>query len=699
VSLRWKLNRLAAMDRREIRHRVGQQGRATLERFGLFAAKVPARTSDVAGRPWVGPLPRQFDAGKYCAAADRIIAGEFDVFALRPAQLGFPPQWNRDPKTGRVAPLTFGKALDYRDVRIVGDIKYLWEPSRHAELLTLAQAWHLSHDQRYAAACRTLLGSWFEQCPYARGPHWSSSLEHAMRLINWSFAWHLLGDEREPLRERWSTSIFQHCHFIAGHFSRHSSANNHLLGELTGLLVAATTWPFWPQSKSWREIALRELHQQALMQNGSDGVNREQAVWYHHEVADMLLIAGLVARANGMELATEYWQRLEAMLDYIASIMDVGGNVPNFGDADDAIVARLDPTPDAHVYRSLLARGAVVCDRPDLALKAGTFDDKSRWVLGDRAAERFASLSSSARPSPARREFPVAGYYVLGQELDTPREVRIVADAGRLGYLSIAAHGHADALSFTLSAGGEELLIDPGTFAYHTQKQWRDYFRGTSAHNTVRIDGQDQSVGAGNFLWLAHAPVRVLEFSSTPQLDRLVAEHDGYRRLSDPVTHRRELLLDHATSAVTVVDEIFCRGSHTIEMFWHFAESCEVTLDGTRATVRRGGARLEMQLPQGLRCELARGREDVPLGWVSRRFDQRVPTSTLLARGTTSGNARLVTRLELSIAEGSLAKIAKGAKRNPDRQDLGELGVLVRVYPDPANAPRPASAPSVPRPA
>ena len=113
---------------------------------------------------------------------------------------------------------------------------------------------------------------------------------------------------------------------------------------------------------------------------------------------------------------------------------------------------------------------------------------------------------------------------------------------GRLGYLSIAAHGHADALSFTLSAGGEELLIDPGTFAYHTQKQWRDYFRGTSAHNTVRIDGQDQSVGAGNFLWLAHAPVaRARIQCSTPQFDRLVAEHDGYRRLADPVTHRREL--------------------------------------------------------------------------------------------------------------------------------------------------------------
>jgi hypothetical protein len=451
------------------------------------------------------------------------------------------------------------------------------------------------------------------------------------------------------VRERWLTSIYQHCHFIAGHCSRHSSANNHLLGELTGLFIAATTWPFWPESKSWRATAQRELQQQALVQNGSDGVNREQAVWYHHEVADMLLIAGLVARANGIELASEYWRCLEAMLDYVASIMDVGGNVPSFGDADDAIVARLDPAPDVHVYRSLLAAGAVVFERDDLTAKAGTFDDKSRWLLGDRAAERFASLQSSAQRSLPRREFPVAGYYVLGHQLDTPREVRIVADAGRLGYLSIAAHGHADALSFTLSVAGEELLIDPGTFAYHTQKQWRDYFRGTSAHNTVRIDGQDQSVGAGNFLWLAHAPVRVLEFVSTPQFDRLVAEHDGYRRLGDPVTHRRELLLDHASMAVTVIDEIFCRGAHAIEMFWHFAEECEVRLDGTGATAVRDSASLEIELPQDTRCELIRGREDAPLGWVSRRFDQRSSTSTLLVRAATLGNMRLVTRLEPSI--------------------------------------------------
>jgi hypothetical protein len=659
MNLRWKLNRLSAMDWREIGYRVRQQLRTTAEKCGMFAAKVPAPTGGPAGRAWVTQLPTQFEVRKYCNAADRIIAGDFDVFALRPARLGFPPVWNRDPKTGRLAPLVFGKTLNYRDESVVGDIKYLWEPSRHAELVTLAQAWHLSKDDRYSAAYRTLLDSWFAQCPYAQGVHWASSLEHAMRLINWSFAWHLLGGDEAPLfassagsafKERWQAAVFQHCHFIAGHFSRHSSANNHLLGELTGLLLAAHTWPLWPQSRRWLETAQRELEQQALVQNGTDGVNREQAIWYHHEVADMLLLAGLVGRANGRDFGAAYWQRLESMLDYLASIMDVAGNVPSFGDADDAIVARLDPAPDVNVYRSLLATGAVLFQRPAFKLKAAQLDDKSRWLLGDRAAEQFAAIGSqvSVELLP-RRQFSEAGYYVLGHEFETPRELRIVADAGPLGYLSIAAHGHADALSFTLSLVGKQLLIDPGTFAYHTQRQWRDYFRGTSAHNTVRIDGQDQSLSGGNFLWLTHAPARVLEFAPGAQLDRLVAEHDGYRRLADPVTHRRELHLDHATSRLLVSDQLFCQQSHAVEIFWHFAADCAVTLDADQVIARHGSAQLTMKLPAGLRYELIRGREAPPLGWVSRRFDHRVPSPTVVASGTIRGTTCLLTQIDLAV--------------------------------------------------
>jgi hypothetical protein len=638
------------MSSREIAFRVGRAVRERAERWGMGLASAPAPFG-TSGKPWLAALPRNFDSKTYTAAADAVLSGTWRVFAMDRAALGFPPRWNRDPKTGTVAPLIFGKSLDYRNPRNVGDIKYLWEINRHLELVTLAQAWHLSRDERYALGCRTLVDSWISECPYPFGANWCSSLEHAMRLVNWSFAWHLLGGPDSPVftdgagnafRTRWLTSIYQHCHFIAGHLSRHSSANNHLLGEATGLLIGATTWPMWDVSRHWQAFARLELSREALEQTFIDGVNREQAVWYHHAVADMMLLAGLVARANDIELGLAYWQRLHAMLEFLASIMDAGGNVPPIGDADDGVLVRFDPTPDFDVYRSLLATGAVLFDRAEFKSKAGKMDDKTRWLLGDEADARFAQLAAQPNRGPElpRREFPQGGYYVLGSRFETPREVRIVADAGPLGYLSIAAHGHADALSFTLSAGGLPILIDPGTFAYHTERRWRDYFRGTSAHNTLRVDGHDQSVAGGNFLWLEHARTAVESFETAPDGDRLIARHVGYQRLADPVRHRRAFHYQHERMVLTIEDFLECRAAHRFEWFWHFAPGCAVVVDGDTVDVRRAGVRLTLRFPGGLSCRVATAVDDPPLGWYSPGLDRKQPSVTVVMEAPAEAGAR-----------------------------------------------------------
>ncbi|MET0534720.1 MAG: alginate lyase family protein [Steroidobacter sp.] len=655
MSLKWKLHRLSAMSGWEVGYRVRQRVQASVEQFGLHSTETPPPARSQTGAAWVATLPAGFDVEKYRRAADEILGGRFPVFAMPAAELGFPPQWNRDPKTGKQAPLRFGKTLNYRDESIVGDIKYLWEPSRHSQLVTLAQAWHLSRDDRYAQGCRVLLESWLDQCPYPSGVHWTSSLEHAIRLVNWSFAWHLLGGDAatifqgatgEAFKQRWLTSVYQHCQFIAGHFSRYSSANNHLLGELMGLFVASITWPLWKRSGRWTRIARRELEREALLQNGEDGVNREQANWYHHEVADMMILCGLIARANGCDFSTAYWHRLRRMLDYIASIMDANGHVPNFGDADDAIIARLDSSASVDVYRSLLATGAVLFDSAEFKFKAAAVDDKTRWLLGDAAAAKFESIDMSSVSLPIRRDFLRAGYFILGDRFETKREVRVVADAGPLGYLSIAAHGHADALSFTLSAGGRELLIDPGTYAYHTQRMWRDYFKGTSAHNTVRIDGVDQSVSGGNFLWIKHAQAQVIAVERTPLLERWVASHDGYARLKHPVTHRREILVEKELSRLQVTDELMGSGAHDVEIFWHFAEQCLVEMDRTGVRATHGEVALTMSIPEGLHCQIHRGVEKPqPAGWISRSFDAKQPTTTVVMSGRITGAARFITRL------------------------------------------------------
>lgn len=653
------LNRLRAMSAAETTHRVRQLARARLEARGLLLAGQGRRLEAQPGKPWLSPLPRGFEVAPHTAAADRILAGTFRVFAMHEAGIGFPPRWNRDPASGIEVGLAFGKSIDYRDERRVGNIKYLWEPNRHLELVTLAQAWHLTGETRYAQGCRALLDSWLEQCPYPRGVNWISSLELAIRLVNWAFAWQLLGGQGSPLfagsegaafERRWMESVYRHCHFVSGHPSLHSSANNHLLGELFGLQVAALTWPFWRESASWADTARREFEREALKQNAADGVNHEQAIWYHHEVADMMLIAGLVGRANGREFSDEYWQRWEAMLEFIASLMDVAGKVPQIGDADDAVMVRFSPDRALNVYRSLLATGAVLRGRCDFKAKAGVFDAKSRWLLGDDAAARFDALRATGEIAAAspRRAFPEGGYYILGSDFDTSREVRIVADAAPLGFLSIAAHGHADALSFTLSAAGREILIDPGTYAYHTDEEWRNYFKGTSAHNTLRVDGMDQSVSGGKFLWIRHANATCERFETTDEADVFVGSHDGYRRLRDPVTHRRELIYRARERALVVVDSLSAQLPHRIELFWHFGEECEVALEQGGITIRNHDVKALLRGPGGLRPRVARGQEGPPLGWISREFDAKEPCITLVLEGEITGDWRGETRIELA---------------------------------------------------
>lgn len=653
-NLAWKFNRLRTMGLPEIGYRIRQAIQTKTE---LLTARpnrrFPPPDFSRTGNPWLNPLPRNMDSGLYRAAADRVLAGYYDVFALHNVQLGFPPKWNRDPKTGIEAPLVFGKTLDYRDERLVGDIKYLWEPNRHLHLTTLAQAYHLSGDARYAEGVQLLLESWFDQCPYPFGVNWTSSLELAIRLVNWSFTWHLLGGENSPLfisesgqqfKRRWLDSIYQHSHFIAGFLSRHSSANNHLFGELMGLLVATITWPYWSECSRWQRQAYAELEVEAIKQNAADGVNREQAIYYQHEVIDMMLICWIIGRANGIDFSRNFITRLERMLEFIASVMNISGAVPMIGDADGALMVHWSKEHDWNVYRSQLATGAVLFNRHDFKVKAKGFDDKSRWLLGDDAKSQFDSILPNNSRLVSRREFPEGGYFILGDKLDTSEEIRIVADAGPLGYLSIAAHGHADALSFTLSVAGRDLLIDPGTYAFHTQKKWRDYFRGTSAHNTVRVDGIDQSESGGNFMWLRKANARCENWESDQNRDCLAASHDGYAHLPDPVIHRRKIEFLKKEGVILVEDILECVKEHTIELSWHFAEMCEVQVDQSKVQAVIGNIHLEMTMPDSnCRPELVCGKDEPPCGWVSRYFDEKVQSPTVIWQEKICGITRRLT--------------------------------------------------------
>ena len=184
-----------------------------------------------------------------------------------------------------------------------------------------------------------------------------------------------------------------------------------------------------------------------------------------------------------------------------------------------------------------------------------------------------------------RMVFPEGGLYLL-----KGGEATLLFDCGPLGYLSLAAHGHADALSILLSYKDVPFLVDSGTFAYHTHREWRDYFRGTFAHNTISVDGQDQSVIGGNFMWLQKARARLLK----AEQDVLAGSHDGYTRLDDPVTHTREITFDREANAFFVTDLLDGKGRHTFDLTFTFSPECRCTSDGGAVYLRNGGVSLSL---------------------------------------------------------------------------------------------------------
>lgn len=636
AKLIWMINRLGCMSMAEVRYRIEQSLVAQALKRGFFRLDGPASIRPLGQQSMVLHPATEIFAGPYLHEADSILSGEVTLFANRRFKVGSPPTWNRDPLTGVIGPDIFSLDIPITNRALVGDIKHVWELNRHLHLVRLAQAYVLSGNQAYLDGLSKQLDTWFATCPPLSGPNWTSSLEAGIRLINWSLIWQMLGgwdgalfkgDVGERLRTRWLESVFAHSQFIRRHFSRHSSANNHLIGELAGLYVAAKTWPYWTQLEKWADKAKSELEREAIAQHSSDGVNREQAFAYQVFTAEFLITAGIYGQRCNDPFSDAFWDSIRKACFFLRSVRDVGGHVPMVGDADDGIVLRLEPGESGDRPAMLLALGdAVFGDNTD-----GVRPDAVRWLLGDSDV----LLPHGRTEVLTDWQFPAGGYYVFGSNFAKQNEIKGLLDCGPLGYLGIAAHGHADALAITLSICGEECLIDPGTFSYWNDLKWRDYFRGTTAHNTLSVDGLDQSVSGGRFMWTRKAKVTTEVVPQSSEQFNFVGTHDGYMRLSDPARHKRSVKFDKQNQALFVLDEISGHSDHLIEQFWHFAPDLHIEVEGTKAVVSGKRFRLMCAFAgDGLVVELFRGSEQPLLGWISRAYESKVATGTLRVKAT-----------------------------------------------------------------
>jgi hypothetical protein len=584
------------------------------------------------------------------ADADRLLKGEWETLGAVRTDMER-PDWHYDPVTGhRSAPAAYAFRLDQRDEAAVGNIKQVWEINRLQHLTLLAAAWYLTGNDAYGVRVADQLRSWWRENPFLSGINWTSGIELGVRLINFAWirrlldAWPGVADlfERDDLALR---QIRWHQEYLAAFQSKGSSANNHLIAEAAGQLAASCAFPWFPESERWRRHSFALLERELERNTFPSGVNRELASDYHGFVAELGFFAAIEASAAGMPVSAPTWRLLCGMTDVMAAVVDERGRPPRQGDSDEGRVVLLD-APKHNRWPALLSLGDALFGRldwwPSVPPDAGSV------LVGALLGERPQVCD---RPSRRPDRFPDAGISIFRTDSGSSPELWLRLDSGPHGFLSIAAHAHADALSAEVRYGGIDVLADPGTYCYHGEPEWRKYFQSTVGHNTVEVDGQWQSTRGGPFLWVKHAQAREIAFADDGTTVRWVAEHDGYA----PATHKRTVRLDRASGSIEFTDELD-GGGHDVRVAFHLGPDIHAELDGTDAILSwtadsaRGTAR--MALPTELRWRLHRGETSPILGWYSPALGTRVPADTLLGTGHISERTQLITRLLFAGGDG-----------------------------------------------
>lgn len=517
---------------------------------------------------WRTHLPREADAVIH--EADKICRHEFHLLGYENLFYGPDIDWHFDAVHRKRSPIKPWFKINFLDFRSVGDHKVIWELNRHQHLVTLAKAWLLTRKAVYASEIVNQWNSWQAANPHPLGINWASSLEVAFRSLSWLWVRSLLaGCEALPVNFQTDLVLALQLHgrYIDRYLSTYFSPNTHLLGEAVALFSIGTLCPEISAAESWRnkgwDIILRESERQVR----PDGVYFEQALYYHVYALDFFLHARMLASKSGVAIPQRFDNVLQKMLDVVHALSE-GGPIEGFGDDDggrvfDARRNRVECMTDP------LAIGAILYGREKYATAKLT--GESIWLFGDEAIGTLEKPHSGR--DAASKTFLSGGVYLINDA--EPCAQQLMIDGGPQG-AGRSGHGHADALSIRFSIGGQRILVDPGTCCYVSgSDDERAWFRGTGAHNTLKVDNLDQALPEGPFAWSSIPNVTVETWVNGQTFDFFAGSHDGYRRLRQPVLHSRFVF--HVKGGFWLVRDVAeGESSHLLESFWHFPPELEV---------------------------------------------------------------------------------------------------------------------------
>jgi uncharacterized heparinase superfamily protein len=518
------------------------------------------------------------DAARILAAAEAAVSHHLELLGSGPVDLGARIDWHTDFKTGKSWPLSFMRDLDYMNLGCPSDVKVPWELSRMQWLIPVAQAYLLTGDERYAQAVRDVLEDWITANPYAGSVNWACAMEGALRIVSWTFFFHVFNRSRawsdRSFQSLFLRSLFLHGEFTERYIERSHVNGNHFTADAAGLVCAGLFFGKGSAPARWASDGWKFLCDELPRQVMPDGVDFEGSVPYHRLVLELFFLAARYREACGLVVPDEYKERVIAMARFTMAYARPDGTSPLLGDADDgrALPFGDQPFGDHRYLVGLIGSHWQVSD-----LIEGFSGSRAEvvWALGPRAA---ASLNAGQRAPIRSAAFPQAGVFVMRNARD-----HVFIDCGGVGMAGRGGHGHNDCLSFEAALAGVHLITDCGAYVYTANAEERNRLRSTACHNTPQIDEQELNrFVAWDRLWVLHndAVPELREWTPGSERDVFVGAHTGYMRFEQPVRPVRTIVLEHATHVLTVSDQIEGAGAHRISVPLHLAAGVEAEMVG-----------------------------------------------------------------------------------------------------------------------
>jgi Heparinase II/III-like protein/Heparinase II/III N-terminus len=495
----------------------------------------------------IGALSGSIFARSVTQIADQILARQFPLLGTTIAIPGN-IQWRRDYAHQRISELRYFRRIPYLDFNSVGDHKFIWELNRHQHLVALAQAYLFTGRKEYRDEIFNQLESWFTQNPFQRGINWASALEVAFRALSWCWVYRLVGTEMPgTLRSRFLTELYRHGAHLELNLSIYFSPNTHLLGEAVVLYTLGKFFGHTRRGAAWESKAAAVIQTELSHQIQPDGSHFEQSSYYHVYALDFFLFFYLISgRPSNFEAA------LKRMAEYLHWLLGPQREIAFTGDDDGGRVFH--PYGDRRRFgRATLFTCGLLFDQPEWIGTEADVGEQAAWWL---SAENVGSIREVQSPRLQSRLFPDCGTAFL-----QAGEMYLQMDCGPFGFGG-GGHSHSDTLSVLLTYRQERILMDPGTYTYVGDPAERSWFRGSLAHNTVRVDKMDQAKAEGPFRWSGKPEVKLNNWS--PQgfggIIDAICEYAG-------ISHRRRVLLQDGY--LLVLDELTGPGGeHTCEVVW-----------------------------------------------------------------------------------------------------------------------------------